>query len=318
MQKEKIMNKNIASIINYCSNDYPFLEEALFQVRKFSHKVIVVVADHLFDGEKENLKVLEKSFSAFDFATFIIYPFIPDKIPRRILKKVKKSAFWHSLSRAVGAAFIRKEIDYLFFLDMDEIVDGDRFSSWLKEKKYIHYNALRFSNYWYFRSPSFQATTWEDSPLLVKRKKLKAKFLLDSRERDAIFDSIKEKKERGILGLDHLPMIHHYSWVKSKKQMLKKVGAWGHKNERNWQELVEKEFESPNSKKDFVHGYDLINVNPFVEIDLDKSVSDKEEVEINKKNNIIYLSEKELLKIIWRRSFKDYLHCCLERVFGRS
>jgi hypothetical protein len=309
----KTTRKSLATIINYCSNDYPFLKEALLQARKFSEKIIVVVADHLFDGEKENLEALKKSFSPFDFATFIIYPFIPEKIPKRILKKVKRSSFWHSVSRLVGTSFVEKKIDYLLFIDVDEIVDGDRFSLWLKEKTYHKYDALRLANYWYFRSTSFQATTWEDSAVMVKRKKVKAKALLDSRERDAIFDSVEGEKEKTVLGLDNLPMVHHYSWVKTKKQMLKKVATWGHKNDRDWQELVEKEFERSSSVKDFVHDYDLIKVAPFVNIDMDKFV--KKSAEISKKDNIVYLSEKDLLKIIWRRSFKDYFYCFLERIY---
>jgi hypothetical protein len=209
----------------------------------------------------------------------------------------------------VGYNFLKKSIDRVLFLDVDEIVDGDRFRKFLEEKKYLKFDALRFSNYWYFRDASLQAKNQEDSVVFVKRKKIKYKSLLDSTERDAIFDSISGKKKRHVLGLDGTPMIHHYSWVRTKDQMLKKVGSWGHKNDKDWAVLVEEEFSHKTSKKDFVHGYELIEVEPFVSIDLNNI----ELKNLNKEmDNVIHLSKKELLGIIKKRSFKDYIHCYLE------
>ena len=310
------MCEKIATIINYCSNDYPFLKEAIYQANKFSKKVIVVASDHFFDGQKEDLNQLENSFSEFDFATFIIYPFIPEKIPRRILKKVRENVLFHSVSRMVGSSFLGKDIDHVLFLDVDEIVDGDRFKAWLGEKHYLGYDVLRPANYWYFKSPSSQAKKWEDSAVFIKRKKIKRKALLDSTERDAIFDTVKGNKKRNVLGLDNLPMIHHYSWVKTKKQMLTKVNSWGHKDDKDWRDLVEKEFEKTGMGKDFIHGYDLIKVESFVEIDIN-GIEDKR-TKMSKKNqikepNIIHLSEVALLKMIKKRSIKDYIHCYFEK-----
>lgn len=311
------MSKKIASIINYCSNDMPFLKACLNEVRKFSDKIIIPVADHLFNGQKEDLQAMKRIFSEFDFATFIIYPFIPEKIPKRIQKKVKKNAMWPSISRMVGANFVEKDIDYLFFLDVDEIVDGERFKCWLEKETYRNFQALRPANYWYFRSTSSQATVWEDTAVLIKRNKIKRKSLLDSGERDAIFSSVKGKKIRSVLGLDNLPMIHHYSWVKTKKQMLLKAESWSHKDDKNWKELIENEFKQSQSDKDFVHGYDLVKVSPFVNIDIEQNRTFENGTrEYINSNNVVFLADKKLLNMIIKRSFKDYLNCYLEKLIS--
>lgn len=310
------MSKKIASIINYCSNDYPFLKECLTEAKKFSDTIIVPVSDHLFNGQKEDLETMKKGFAELDFATFIFYPFIPEKIPKRIQKKVKKNAMWPSISRMVGANFIEKDVDYILFLDVDEIVDGERFSLWLENEKYINFDAIRPSNYWYFRSASSQATVWEDTAVLVKKAKLTNKALLDTGERDSIFESVKGKKIRNVLGQDNLPMIHHYSWVKTKKQMLLKAESWSHRDDKNWKELIEKEFQKPHSDKDFVHGYDLINVKPFVNIDIENQINfpEKHKSETLNPKNIVSLSEKQLLSLVMKRSLKDYIHCLIEKL----
>ena len=37
--------------------------------------------------------------------------------------------------------------------------------------------------------------------------------------------------------------------------MLQKVSSWGHHADKNWTELIEKEFEREFNGYDFVHGY---------------------------------------------------------------
>ena len=55
-------------------------------------------------------------------------------------------------------------------------------------------------------------------------------------ERPGFFRSFSGKKMSGVLGLDGLPMIHHYSWVRTEKEFLKKIGSWGHKHDLDWRE----------------------------------------------------------------------------------
>lgn len=59
-----------------------------------------------------------------------------------------------------------------------------------------------------------------------------------------------------ILSEEGNPIVHHFSWVRNKEDMLKKVKNWGHNSDKNWINLVEKEFSRPFNGTDFVHGYE--------------------------------------------------------------
>jgi hypothetical protein len=54
---------------------------------------------------------------------------------------------------------------------------------------------------------------------------------------------------------NNIPMIHHYSWVRTKEQMLQKVKAWGHNADKDWVSLIEEEFSRPFNGKCFVNNY---------------------------------------------------------------
>jgi len=57
-------------------------------------------------------------------------------------------------------------------------------------------------------------------------------------------------------------MIHHYSWVRTKEEMLKKVSNWGHARDKgDWKELVEMEYSRPFNGQDFLHNYQYIIVD---------------------------------------------------------
>ncbi|HAB99436.1 MAG TPA: hypothetical protein DCE71_06415 [Parachlamydiales bacterium] len=54
--------------------------------------------------------------------------------------------------------------------------------------------------------------------------------------------------------------------------MLKKVGSWGHRADKNWAQLVEKEFSAPFGGADFVHGYQYKTVSPLFDVSLESAV----------------------------------------------
>lgn len=251
--------ESIATIISFCSIEEFFLPQTVVEAKKFSDQVIVVLSDHLFDGSKENLAALEKTFRKCPDATFVIYPFF---LPEKVKKKIKTQHMLHNISRIVGMHFLQKDISHVLFLDADEIAEGNRMSAWLKKEDLVRCNAWKFSCYWYFREPYLQAKSLETAALLMKRKKISSKLLWHTHERGGMFADFKGEKK------DHVakeePLFHHFSWVRSKKNLLKKVRSWGHTGERNWEELIEKEFTHPFQGKDFVHGYHFKEVGlPF-------------------------------------------------------
>jgi hypothetical protein len=263
---------SIAVIVNFCSNESRFIGACLTQALLFSNQVIVPVCDHFFDGTPENRPLLEQIYQAYPQCHFVEYPFIPSEIPRHIFKAVTPAHFWHSCSRLVGAKFIDDSAESVLFLDADEVADGVRFSDWLDVSDYRQHSVLKLANYWYFREPIHQATSWEDSVVLAQARALSPELILRQEERDALYDSLPGPKRRHTTGPDGEPMFHHYSWVRTKEEMLKKVSAWGHKGDRDWKQLVEKEFSTPFQGSDFIHGYKYRTTLPPFDIRLEPSV----------------------------------------------
>ncbi|MES2273350.1 MAG: hypothetical protein V4487_04090 [Chlamydiota bacterium] len=283
----------IATIVNFCSNESRFIKPCLEQAQKFSRQVIVPVCDHFFDGAPENRALLEEIYAAFPECLFVEYPFIPQKIPKRIWKLIEPAHFWHSLSRLIGFSFLEEGIESVLFIDADEVPDAHRFSEWLGSSDYQHHTALKLANFWYFREPCYQAERFEDSVVLVQRRALKPDLLLKQEERDAIYDLLPNPKRRKVTGVDGAPMFHHYSWVRTREEMLKKVAAWGHKGDRNWTDLVLKEFSAPFSGTDFVHNYSYKTVTPSFDIRLESPLFEKKgAAKVNR------LSEEEVLQFI--------------------
>jgi hypothetical protein len=256
----------VAVIINFCTNESLFLKDCIEQSLLFARQVIVPVCDHFFDGKPENRSLLDQIYQSFPGCRFIEYPFVPKQIPKQIFKTVDPSHFWHSLSRLIGCRYLHDEIDTVLFLDADEIPDGNRFAEWLACSDYTLHTILKMANYWYFREARFQAEKWEDSIVLAQKKALTPHLLLHQDEREAMYDSLPHPKRRNVVGVDGRPMFHHYSWVRSEEDMLRKVRAWGHRQDRDWEALVKKEFQRPFQGVDFVHGYRFQTVSPAFDL----------------------------------------------------
>ena len=115
--------------------------------------------------------------------------------------------------------------------------------------------------YWYFREPRFQATTHEQTTLLVNYDYMvnNANQLYSDQERWGTLATIPNRATM-MLGLDGNPMFHHYSWVGSEDTLLKKVATWGHRDDNiPWADLVRDEFTHEFNGTDFVHGYRYID-----------------------------------------------------------
>lgn len=279
----------IATLVNFSTNEADFLEPCIAEAALFSDQIIVSVCDHFFDGTPENQELLHKIYAKFSGQQFIQFEFPKEKN----LYGSHSACFWHNLGRLMGFYHVAPEIDYLLFLDVDEIMEAKKFQLWLKEFPVQEFAALRFACYWYFREEKYQAKYWEDTPLLAKKEALNHDILMNALERAGSYSQIYGKKERHIKGKDGLPMIHHYSWVRSKEQMLRKVVSWGHREERDWVSLVEKEFSGPFKGKDFVHGYEFEEVEPYVKLKKKHSYHDAKW----DNRNVCFLSTRAMNKI---------------------
>ena len=260
---------SVATVINFCTNESRFIKSCLEQALVFSRQVVVSVSSHFFDGTPENRALLAEIYAAFPQCNFVEYPFAPKNIRRSILKAVGSEHFWHCVSRLVGLHCLREEIDTVFFLDADEVADGERVQEWLDYSDYQQHRVLKLANYWYFREPCHRAEALEDSIVLVQKKALTADLLLHSDERCALYNDLPGPKRRMVAGVDGLPLFHHFSWVRTQEEMLKKVRSWGHKKDRDWESLVTQEFSAPFKGTDFVHGYRFFPVSPPFSISLE-------------------------------------------------
>lgn len=283
----------IATIVNFCTNETRFIQSCLEQALLFSKQVIVSVSTHFFDGTPENRPLLEEIYAAFPECHFVEYPFVPNRIRKNILKSVGAEHFWHCASRLVGMAQLQDEVETILFLDADEIPDGERFQEWLDCSDYRHQTVLKLANYWYFREPIYRAEVLEDSVTFVQRKVVTADLLIHLDERCALYNSLPGPKRRMVTGADGLPLFHHFSWVRTREEMLKKVKSWGHKKDRNWENLVIEEFSGPFKGTDFVHGYRFTSVPAPFQISLEKP-----SFKPRGKKKVRKMTEEELMDLV--------------------
>lgn len=281
----------IATIINFSTNEALFfrhcLEEALF----FSDQIIVPICDHFFDGTPENRELLDSIYAAHPEVQFIEYAWSKENFYGN-----HPTHFWHNLSRLLGSHFLSPEIDYILFLDVDEIVEGRRFAKWLEEFPFADFSALRLACYWYFREAKFQALQLEDGPLLIRKAALHYDGIMHPHERAGTFHLAQGEKMRMVTSNEQMPMAHHYSWVRSKEALLRKVTTWGHRNERDWRGLVETEFSKDFSGTDFVHGYSFREVEPYLRPHQYSHTP-------KKGGNVIYLQTSDIHKIDLKLKF---------------
>lgn len=239
----------IGTVISYCTNDWRFLSLCIEEVKRFSSQVIVVVCDHLFDGTPENRMLLEWSYAQHPDCLFIEFAYDP-KQPYGLYCPVKVededwAHYWHSTGRYIGYHYLDEAIETVLFVDVDEIYDGKRFQEWIEGFDYRSYEAIRFVSYYYFREAKYRALSWLPLSLLIRKDAILPELLLDLWERQGIFESLAGSKMMQAVGLDGQPLLHHYSWVRTKEEMLIKARAWGHRHERNWRALIEEEFSHP-------------------------------------------------------------------------
>jgi len=228
----------------------------LDQVKIFSNDIVVVYYDHLLDGtpelvhEAEHLKLIDP-----DRIRTLCLPFTNDHLPRH----------FHNLAR--WSATENTKHDHILYLDADEIPDGAAFKELADSGQLDHYHGVDFRCHWYFRSATNQAVQTEQCGLLIRRDLVIQDCMFTEHER-WIYRHIPDIKYMPLVSGPSGPLLHHYSWVRTKQEMLTKVGAWGHRYDKDWVSLVEQEFLNEFNGTDFVHGYSYQQVQDRFDIGL--------------------------------------------------
>ena len=232
----------VSVVISYCSNDKCFIKPLIEQWKVFSDEIIVVSCSHYFNGHKDNQ--LE------DLSPLGVTHFIFGYLPEKDIK------YHHNYARLKGLELSHNE--FVLFLDADEIPDGNLMNNYLKEADLKYNSIINFKCHWYFREPVYRARRNEMCGLLAHRSLLTENLFFTPLERWSYklynIPSIENADYNGLV------IMHHFSWVKTKLQMLQKVSSWGHHSDKNWNELIEKEFDREFNGYDFVHGYNFEHV----------------------------------------------------------
>lgn len=239
----------ISTIINYCSLDKKFIRSQIQEAKKFSSEIIVVFFDHLLNGKPDNEEVIESLAGIDDIITIPL-----------AWRANMSGRFHHNFARWCGAGLATSE--WLLFLDGDEIIEGNQLKKLVDIFRPFIFDAATFECYWYFREAKNQALTTENAGILVRKSKVSMDVNFTEIERWAYLHS---PNINTIAPITHQngPIMHHFSWVRSKEEMLDKVTSWGHKNDRDWVKLVNAEFTHAPGETDFVHGYKYRRVEDF-------------------------------------------------------
>jgi len=244
------MSRRIATIISYCTNDYRFIDRCIAEAMKFSDEVVVCVCDHFFDGSPENRSLLEHTYAQNPGCRFIEFTYLPDRLYSLYHPMTPEdpdwSALWAATSRYVGLHYI--ESDWVLFLDSDEIVEGEPFRDWFNQQCSLS-DCLRLAAYLYAVRPTLRCKKVVNLPLLVNKETLAPLTLLGPLERIGAYLSHPGPKEEKIVGLQGRPLVHHYSWVRTKEEALQKGATWSHRHDRDWVSVIDEAYgEKPKEK----------------------------------------------------------------------
>jgi hypothetical protein len=191
----------ITTILQYSSLDLRFLNINLERLSRFSNEIIIPICDHFYNGEKENHEKLNKTFQIVNYyptAKVHMFPWSG---------KVTNPNYYHNLSRKIGTDLSTNR--WLLFLDGDEIVDN-KFWDWFYSVQHLD-QTFWLTSYWYFREPTYRATTTEGAGLVI-RKKYSRWNLETNQERQQFFNLPNIKNaDNEFVGWENKPLIHHFS-----------------------------------------------------------------------------------------------------------
>lgn len=265
-----------------CADDLCFLERSLPQLLTFADNVVVAFGDKRWDGRPEDVDAIRAFRRGYDndervaFATYD--PLDASEAQTCALRGMRKRAMMpETIGRVSAYRMLPRSCLYALFLDADEIVDGIAFRKWLCTGTHLKLSAVKFANYWFWRTPLIRARDYvEDSAVMLRRDLIESLggpglgYLYDDAARTGYYDRApSSSRVRCVMGLGGTPMISHYSWCRTRQGMLNKVASWGHRDDfgdRDLAALVVEEYSRPFNGHDFLGrglSYDVLERDPF-------------------------------------------------------
>ena len=243
----------IEAVVLFSSNDKRFFKHCIENLLEASIKVKVVTYSHMWAGTPEDTQALLECNELFKTN--------PNYQQYQIEWQPGKSPwYWEGLGRYLATQEVDDQADFILYIDVDEVIDPKKFTLWEKSQNLSQYDVIKLANFWYWREPIYQAEQVEDSIVLCKTSLAKSIGMSEG-GREIYFNSSTNRTKLGHSD----PFIHHYSWVRTKEEMLKKVLNWGHKDDSfDWISKIEEEFSRDFNGTDFIHKYNYNIVNNFI------------------------------------------------------
>lgn len=241
-------NKHLLSaVIPFCSMEDDLIEDVVRSLVPVCTRVVLVTLTHFFTGEPDPraYEIAEGLSREYKEVVAVLVPWNAEQ------GKVHQ-AFWPCEMRMQG--FANTQTPWVLMVDADEVLrNAERFAEWFATQ-HATPSTPKLANYWYFLSKRRRSKTLEDSIVLTHRSLVTFPMFRQFPAERAAF-CVGESK-RMVKGLDGEPMFDHYSWVRRPDTLRKKVVTWGHRQDRNWPDLVDKALqEDLLTTPDFLHGY---------------------------------------------------------------
>ena len=255
----------ISVVINYCSNEKMFINPLLTECSKFSDDIVVSYGDHLYNGILEDMDHIHSLKIQYPYIQFVSYE-VNLSLDLTKQKGVinRPTAFWHNRARWTGVKALKNK-GWTFIIDADEIPEGRMVNDWLEKALLLlkDNECYKISTFWYFKDPTNQATTLEDSILLIHYKYLTEDNIFGDLERDYLIPASKCNLIRGVKGLNNAILWHHYSFVRTKEGLAHKLKNWGHNTDMfknvNVDEIIKHIYHN-DEVNDIVHCYNYNKV----------------------------------------------------------
>ena len=254
----------IGFVINYSSLEHPFIRVVLERCSHITSHIAVAYGTHLYNGEPEVNSTTDDLKNAFPHVSFVQYEVDPtDDMTTKPGVVKRPTAYWCNLARWVGFQAIAHKVEWVFFIDADEIPDHVLLNEWFSRNTLDPRYVYKFLNYWYFKDVTHQATTHEDSILFVHKSYITETTVFHDNERDGIISMSKAPTKRRVGYDGNTPMFHHYSWVRTRSGLRTKLLSWAHRDDMfkgaDVDAIVEYVYRDDNVN-DFVHNYTYIKV----------------------------------------------------------
>lgn len=221
--------RDITAVIPFCSYDKKFFQPCIDNLLHMGIDVVVIVYDHLWGGDPENIQVLNDCQRLYSM--YIDRPMV--RMRHLEWKPGRASAYWESYAQFIGTH--NSSTEYTLYIDIDEIPDPVAMSKWLDTGKYRKYICTNLNQYVYALKPEYRLDVRLCNTMLCRTEyarslgftgKLRSQF----HNNDDVWSRRLAK-----LGLNSkfyrytgTPFIHHYTHIRDVDVLRVKVANWSH------------------------------------------------------------------------------------------